>query len=192
MNLRALSLASLYGVAMLLTPMSAMGQSNAPSTGVAQSSAKSASERDRTLAQSGYFVEFRVATIGTYGHSYAVYGRKGGVLRYADLHPMGGYAGMAIGHLLPVPANTEWNPEVLSLPIASSYRRALSRDQYQKLVAAVRDARAKKQPYWNALTNNCNHFIGQLASAIGLRVPMHFQVSYTFVPALRALNEASQ
>src|SRR5262245_38352373 len=43
-----------------------------------------------------YFVEFRVATIGTYSHSYAVYGSASRV-KYADLHPMGGYAVMAIG-----------------------------------------------------------------------------------------------
>ena len=37
--------------------------------------------------------------IGTYGHSYAVYGTAGGRPNYADLHPMGGYAVMALGHV---------------------------------------------------------------------------------------------
>ena len=40
----------------------------------------------------GYYVEFRVAQIGAYGHSYVVYGPSGGRAQYADLHPMGGYA----------------------------------------------------------------------------------------------------
>jgi hypothetical protein len=146
--------------------------------------------RDNTSA-ARYFIEFRVATIGTYGHSYAVYGSSGGRQNFVDLHPMGGYAVMALGHLLPVPANTEWDPEVLKLPVASRYRKALSAEQYAKLLRAVRSAKANKSPYWNAVTNNCNHFIGGLAEAIGLRIPGSFQFSYTFVPALRDLNEGA-
>lgn len=139
-----------------------------------------------------YYVEFRVGMIGTYGHSYAVYGIEGGKQNYADLHPMGGYAGMAVGHVLPVPANTEWDPGVLKLPIVSRYHRSLGADQYRKLLAAVQAGQASNARYWNALTNNCNHFIGQLAQAVGLRVPAQFQLSYSFVPALKELNEAEK
>src|SRR5262245_61906852 len=78
-----------------------------------------------------YYIEFRVATIGAYGHSYVKYGRLGANgqpadARYTDLHPVGNYALMAIGHLVPVPANTKWDPGVLALPVASSYRRKLT------------------------------------------------------------------
>jgi len=138
-----------------------------------------------------YFVEFRVATIGAYGHSYVAYG-SGSHVKYADLHPMGNYAVMAIGHVLPVPANTEWDPEVLKLSVAARYRVPLSAAQYARLTAAIGKAKADKSPIWNALTNNCNHFIGQLAEAIGLRVPGSFQVSYSFVPALKQLNADGQ
>jgi hypothetical protein len=134
-----------------------------------------------------YYVEFRVGQIGTYGHSYAVYGIEGGKPNYADLHPMGGYAGMAVGHVLPVPANTQWDPGVLALPVVGRYRRSLGADQYRKLLAAVQAGKANGR-YWNAVTYNCNHYIGQLAQAVGLRVPMQFQVSYSFVPALKDLN----
>jgi hypothetical protein len=135
----------------------------------------------------GYFVEFRVAEIGAYGHSYVAYG-TGSRVKYADLHPMGNYAIMALGHVLPVPANTEWDAGVLALPISSRFRVSLTAQQYARLVAAVARAKANKTPYWNAITNNCNHFIGQLAEAIGLKVPASFQVSYSFVPALKSLN----
>jgi len=138
----------------------------------------------------GYYIEFRVGQIGTYGHSYAVYGAAGGKANYADLHPMGGYAGMAVGHVLPVPANTQWDPGVLALPVTARYRKALNGDQYRRLLAAVKTAKSSDR-YWNAVTHNCNHFIGQLAQAVGLRVPGQFQVSYSFVPALRELNEGS-
>jgi hypothetical protein len=145
-------------------------------------------------AQSPYYIEFRVATIGTYGHSYVAYGRlnaqgQPASTQYADLHPRGNYAVMALGHLLPVPANTQWDPDVLKLPIATTYRRKLTAAQYQKLLAAIQKAKANAHPYWNAVTNNCNHFVGELAAAIGLKTPSNFQVSYAFIPALRDLNE---
>ena len=110
----------------------------------------------------------------------------------SDLHPMGNYFIMAMGHVLPVPANTVWDPDVLKLPVASSYMRPLNAAQYARLQVALREAQARKQPYWNAITNNCNHFIGELAQAVGLRVPSDFQLSYMFVPSLRRMNEHSE
>jgi hypothetical protein len=144
-----------------------------------------------------YYIEFRVAQIGTYGHSYVMYGRLGGNgqpadRRYADLHPVGNYALMAIGHVLPVPANTTWDPDVLKLPVSSTYRRKLSAAEYQNLLAAVKRANANKNPTWNALTNNCNHYVAELARAIGMKAPNDLQLSYAFVPSLRALNEPGQ
>jgi hypothetical protein len=186
---RQVGLLFLAVVALMLPPMSAFAQQDAIP-------AKQSSESERTSAKlksaGGYYVEFRVAQIGTYGHSYVVYGAPGGRANYADLHPMGGYVVMALGHVLPVPANTEWDPEVLKLPVSARYRRSLDAQQYQRLIRAVHSAKLNKQPYWNAVTNNCNHFIGELAQAIGLRVPGQFQVSYSFVPALRELNEAGR
>lgn len=148
-------------------------------------------------ASGGYYIEFRVAQIGAYGHSYVAYGRLNGAgkpasAQYADLHPRGNYAVMALGHVLSVPANTVWDPDVLKLPVASSYRRKLSAAEYQKLLAAIKHANANKNPYWNAISNNCNHYVAQLARAIGLRAPNDFQVSYSFVPALREMNEGPQ
>ncbi len=165
-----------------------------PSAASAVTGSPSATASASPAVSSGYYVEFRVAEIGVYGHSYAVFGRlnargQPADAQYADLHPTGSYLNMAVGHLVPVPANTTWNPDVLKLPVASSYRKNLNAAQYAKLLAAVRRARANKQPYWNALTNNCNHFIAELARAVGLRAPTDLKVSYAFVPAMRELNE---
>jgi len=77
----------------------------------------------------------------------------------------------------------------LKLPVASSYRRNLNEAEYQKLLAAVQRASANKQPTWDAVSNNCNHFVAKLAVAVGLRTPNDFQFSYSFVPALRELND---
>jgi len=153
-----------------------------------------ADARTAAASPTGYYIEFRAARIGLYGHSYVAYGRlnargQPAESHYVDLHPMGNYAVMAIGHLVPVPANTDWDPDVLKLPVASSYRRNLSAAEYQKLLAAVQRARTNKKPTWDAVTNNCNHFVAQLATAVGLRTPNDFQFSYSFIPALRELND---
>src|SRR3954447_23311681 len=154
-------------------------------------------QRSAATSTDRYYIDFRVAQIGAYGHSYVAYGRLNvrgtpADAHYADLHPMGNYLVMAVGHVLPVPANTVWDPDVLKLPVASSYKRALNAAQYAKLQLALREAQAHRQPYWNAITNNCNHFVGELAQAVGLRVPPDFQVSYLFVPSLRRMNESGQ
>ena len=183
-----LGLVILALAALMFSPMSAFAQQ---AVSPAQPQSSEGDKAAKPKSAGGYYIEFRVAQIGTYGHSYVVYGSPGGRANYADLHPMGGYVVMALGHVLPVPANTEWDPEVLKLPVSARYRRSLDAHQYQRLVGAVHSAKLNKQPYWNAVTNNCNHFIGELAQAIGLRVPGQFQVSYSFVPALRELNESS-
>jgi hypothetical protein len=156
-----------------------------------------ATDRPKPAGGGAYYIEFRVAEIGTYGHSYVMYGRLGGSgqpadRHYADLHPVGSYALMALGHVLPVPANTTWDPDVLKLPVSTAYRRKLSSADYQRLLAAIKRANANKQPYWNALTNNCNHYVAALARAIGMNAPDDLKVSYAFIPSLRALNEPSQ
>jgi hypothetical protein len=174
---------------LLVTP--AASQSSEPAA-----PAKPAQTVRQNVRAAGYYVEFRTGRIGLYGHSYAAYGRldargNPASAEYADLHPMGNYGMMALGHFVPVPANMEWNPEVLSLPIAHRYRRNLTAEQYKNLTATVERLRAGEKRYWNAVTNNCNHFIGKLAESVGLKVPMQFHLSYGFVEDLKTVNEAN-
>jgi len=193
MTVRAIKIAGLVLAAgLLLTPAS--GQSSNP-PGAAPVRAPVPAHQ-KLKASNNYYIEFRAARIGLYGHSYAAYGRLDSrdnpiATSYADLHPMGGYAVMALGHFVPVPANTEWDPEVLTLPVTAKYRIKLNETQYNNLTAAVQRASANKRPYWNAVTNNCNHFIGELAQAVGLRVPMQFHLSYGFIPDRQEMNETS-
>lgn len=160
-------------------------------------SSEQGTKASKATPTGAYYVEFRVAQIGTYGHSYVAYGRlnsKGQPAehRFADLHPIGNYALMALGHLVPVPATTKWDPDVEKLPISASWRRKLTAVEYNQLQAAIQRTRASANPTWNAVTNNCNHYVAELAKAIGLRTPSNFQVSYTFIPALRDLNESAK
>jgi hypothetical protein len=173
---------------------------NSQSTAATPAANPPATAKPATVRQSaraaGYYVEFRTAQIGLYGHSYAAYGRLDGrgnpaSAEYADLHPMGNYGVMALGHFVPVPANMAWDPEVLKLPIAHRYRRNLTADQYKNLTARVERLRAGEKRYWNAVTHNCNHFIGELAESVGLKVPMQFHLSYGFVEDLKTINETS-
>jgi hypothetical protein len=172
----SVAMALLLGLAMPpFVLSSARAQETTSTTSAEKSSPAQAPNPQSHQATSGggFYIEFRAAEIGAYGHSYAVYGSAGGRANYADLHPMG---------------STVWDPDVLKLPVTARYRRTLSAEQYRKLVAAVSATKANRSPYWNAITNNCNHFIGELAQAVGLKVPGQFQVSYAFVPALRDLN----
>jgi hypothetical protein len=54
-----------------------------------------------------YYVEFRVAVNGAYGHSYVAYGRLDSLGRpataaYADIHPTGDLPSMVLGHFFPM------------------------------------------------------------------------------------------
>jgi hypothetical protein len=183
----------IVAVGLMLTSASAQTTSTAEQAAPSLPTAKPV--KPTAKSSSGYFIEFRAARIGIYGHSYVAYGRldrfgNPETTTYADRHPMGNYAIMALGHLVPVPANTEWDPEVLDLPIAHKYRVKLNDSQYSNLLAAVKRAN-ENNSYWNAVTNNCNHYVGQLAEAVGLRVPGAFHLSMGFIPDLQEMNEAA-
>jgi hypothetical protein len=193
MTRRTIAIAALM-LAAALMPASAQRDNPEPLAPPPPEAAKPA-KPDKPVAKSpgGYFIEFRVARIGIYGHSYAAYGRldaSGNPMNptYADLHPVGNYATMALGHFVPVPGNTEWDPEVLELPIAYKYRIKLNDAQYSKLLA-TRKRLDQDAGYWNVLTNNCNHYVGKLAEAVWLRVPGEFHMSMGFLPDLIEMNE---
>src|SRR5215470_14465887 len=122
-----------------------------------------------------YYVEFRAVEIGVYGHSYIAYGRlnangQPSSVQYADFHPKGGNLGLVVGHVLPVGGAVVPERETLSLPIVARYRRPLTEAEYRKLLTAITEA-ASNPHLWNALANNCNTFVGEMARAVGLRAP---------------------
>src|SRR5712671_5536445 len=114
---RAVAIAMMI-VAVGLTPTSASAQPSNTEQAAAPSLPAAKPAKPGAKSSGGYFIEFRAARIGIYGHSYVAYGRldrfgNPDTITYADRHPMGNYAIMALGHFVPVPANTEWDPEVL-------------------------------------------------------------------------------
>jgi len=146
-----------------------------------------------TPPQASYFVEFRVADMGVYGHSYIAYGRLSGSgkpanVQYADFHPDGGNVGLAVGHVVPVAAGMTPDPEVLKLPLNASWRLPITASQYRTLTAAVSAARADPK-VWSALAYNCNSFVGDMAEVIGLKAPSSLLFANAYIPALRSINE---
>ena len=170
------------GIALLLIYLCVLGA--AGSVGVTSAWAASAAP---------YYVEFRAVDIGVYGHSYIAYGRlkangQPSTVQYADFHPKGGNLGLVFGHVLPVGGAVVPEQATLSLPIVARYRRPLTEAEYRKLLTALAGA-ASNPHLWNALANNCNTFVGEMAQAVGLRTPTSLMFAYQFVPALRRMNE---
>jgi hypothetical protein len=140
-----------------------------------------------------YYVEFRAARNGVYGHSYIAHGCLDGnglpaTARFADVHPNGGFASMVLGHFVPIRATTEPADETLQHTITSAYRRTLSVPEYQELIAAIARVRAAVR-WWNVFGYNCNDFVAEVARAIGLRTPATLMRPYEFIPALHRMNE---
>ena len=140
-----------------------------------------------------YYVEFRAADIGVYGHSYIVFGRLGpggrpATVQYADFHPEGGTLGLAVGHAVPVAADMTPEKETLTLPITSSFRRAITAAQYKAILATIQRVHANNH-VWSALAYNCNSFVGDVAEAIGMKSPTSLLFSTAYIPALRYLND---
>lgn len=141
-----------------------------------------------------YFVEFRAADIGVYGHSYIAYGRltrngQPSQVHYADFHPQGGFSGLAIGHVVPVAGSFEPEPETLTLPLTATYRRSLTAAQYAHLLAAIEQAKSSHH-VWSAEFYNCIHFVVDMAHAVDLKTPPVILLSAPTVKLIRAMNES--
>jgi hypothetical protein len=115
-----------------------------------------------------YYIEFRVAVDGVYGHSYMAYGRLNALgqpatATYADIHPTGD---MVLGHFIPMDAATSPEKDTLGFKIANRFRRALTATEYNRLKSIV--ARIRAVPHaWSILGYNCNDFVADVARGIG-------------------------
>ena len=142
-----------------------------------------------------YFVEFRSRTAASYGHTFVFYGRLGGGSRFgsfqvAGLHPAGDSAATYVtGHVVPVPAETGVSYGDLDEQyLTARWCVPLTESEYGKVVAAVKRLQATKKT-WHALGYNCNAFAGEIAEAIGLKIPSgHLVYPEVYINSLRELN----
>jgi hypothetical protein len=140
-----------------------------------------------------YYVEFRARYAWDYGHTYLVFGRVGDAPTknsVAGLSPVGDDAtAWVIGHYVPVPAETGWTDgDLEDKYITARYRVLMSKEQYDRVVAHIRQMQAGSH-VWSAELYNCNAFVADVATYMGLKVPSSTLIyPKIFVSHLRMIN----
>jgi len=139
-----------------------------------------------------YYVEFRAAVDGVYGHSYVAYGRleslgRPATANYADIHPTGDFPSMVLGHFFPMEAATTPEKDTLGYKIASGFRRPLTAAEYRRLKLLIVHIRAAHHS-WSVLAYNCNDFVADVARGMGMQTPTTLSLPYDFIPTLQAIN----
>jgi hypothetical protein len=122
-----------------------------------------------------YYIEFRSRFAWDYGHTYIVHGRIGETptkASVAGLSPVGDDAtAWVIGHYVPAPAETGWTDgDLEDKYVTSRYRVLVSKEQYDRILAHIRDQQSRSH-MWSAELYNCNAFVGDVATFMGLKVP---------------------
>ena len=140
-----------------------------------------------------YYVEFRVAVDGVYGHSYIAYGHLDSLGRtatatYADIHPTGDSLSATLGHFFPMEAATIPERDTLGYKIAGRFRRPLTAVEYDRLKLVISHIRAARHS-WSVLAYNCNDFVADVARGMGMQTPTTLSLPYDFIPRLQAINE---
>ena len=165
----------------------------AAAPGVAASIGAAAQTQITQAKEYPYYVEFRVAVDGVYGHSYIAYGHLDSVGRaatatYADIHPTGDSLSAMLGHFFPMEAATIPEKDTLGYKIASRFRRPLTAVEYDRLNSVISHIRAARHS-WSVLAYNCNDFVADVARAMGMQTPTTLSLPYDFIPRLQAINE---
>jgi hypothetical protein len=140
-----------------------------------------------------YYIEFRSRYAWDYGHTFIVHGRVGETPKkdsVSGLSPVGDDAtAWVIGHYVPVPAETGWTDgDLEDKYISARYRVLMNKDQYDRVVAYIKDLQAHSHT-WSAELYNCNAFVGDVAKFMGLKVPSSSLIyPKVFVNNLRKIN----
>jgi hypothetical protein len=147
-----------------------------------------------TTSGSGqYYFEFRSRQAWDYGHTFVVFGRVGeppSKKNVAGLSPKGDDPRMwVMGHYVPVPSDTGWTDgDLEDKYITSRYRVLVSKEQYDRTVAYIRQLQAKSTT-WSVELYNCNAFVADIARYMGLRVPSSSWIyPKVFVSNMRKIN----
>ena len=146
-----------------------------------------------TSGSGDYYVEFRSRYAWDYGHTFLVHGRVGQTPTkdsVAGLSPVGDdSAAWVLGHYVPVPAETGWTDgDLEDKYISARYRVLMNKDQYDRVVAYIKDLQSRSHT-WSAELYNCNAFVGDVAKFMGLKVPSSSLIyPKIFVTHLRLMN----
>jgi hypothetical protein len=146
-----------------------------------------------TSGSGQYYFEFRSRQAWDYGHTFVVFGRVGEAPRknnVAGLSPKGDDPQMwLMGHYVPVPSDTGWTDgDLEDKYITSRYRVLVSKEQYDRTVAYIRQLQAKSTT-WSVELYNCNAFVADIANFMGLKVPSSSWIyPKVFVSNMRKIN----
>jgi hypothetical protein len=147
-----------------------------------------------TTSGSGqYYFEFRSRQAWDYGHTFVVFGRVGeppSKNNVAGLSPKGDDPQMwLMGHYVPVPSDTGWTDgDLEDRYITSRYRVLVSKEQYDRTVAYIRQLQAKSTT-WSVELYNCNAFVADVAKFMGLKAPASTWIyPKVFVTNMRKIN----
>lgn len=128
------------------------------------------------------------------GHVYIAYGEVGPVGEPLNenlvmLAPVGGYAGATAAAAAPMPGVLEpYGDDCVLAPIAA-YRLSLTAQQYEKLLVRIQQAKREK-PRYALWTYNCNHFMSDVAAAVGILPPENkYTPSLEYFYAMMDRNE---
>jgi len=146
-----------------------------------------------TSGSGQYYFEFRSRQAWDYGHTFVVFGRVGEAPtknNVAGLSPKGDDPQMwLMGHYVPVPSDTGWTDgDLEDRYITSRYRVLVSKEQYDRTVAFIRQLQARSTT-WSVELYNCNAFVADIAKFMGLRVPGSSWIyPKVFVSNMRKIN----
>ena len=171
-----------------LSVASAQTSSQSPTIRPASRSAATA-----TSGSGQYYFEFRSRQAWDYGHTFVVFGRVGEPPRksnVAGLSPKGDDPQMwLMGHYVPVPSDTGWTDgDLEDRYITARYRVLVSKEQYDRTVAYIRNLQAKSTT-WSVELYNCNAFVADIANFMGLKAPSSSWIyPKVFVTNMRKIN----
>lgn len=143
-----------------------------------------------------HYVEFRSRTAASYGHSFVLFGKLGtggkfASVQVAGLHPKGDDPAVYMqGHVVPVPSETGASDGDLDEQyMTARFCVVLNEPDYNRIVGFIRRLQVRETE-WHAPTKNCNYFIGEIASELGMIAPPT-PVLYpeTYVNAIRDMND---
>jgi hypothetical protein len=149
-----------------------------------------------TSGSGPYYIEFRSRFSWDYGHTYIVHGRVGEAPTHASvagLSPVGDDStAWVIGHYVPVPAETGWTDgDLEDKYVTARYRVLMSKDQYDRVMAYVRDLQGRSHT-WSAELYNCNAFVADIAHEMGLKAPASTLIyPKIFISHLRMMNTSN-
>jgi hypothetical protein len=164
---------------------------------VASAQVSSQSQNTRSVAATSgsgpYYFEFRSRQAWDYGHTFVVFGRVGEAPsrnNVAGLSPKGDDPQMwLMGHYVPVPSDTGWTDgDLEDKYITARYRVLVSKEQYDRTVAYIRQLQAKSTT-WSVELYNCNAFVADIANFMGLKAPSSTWIyPKVFVSNMRKIN----